>query len=61
MRTWYTYRIATGKVSFRFRADRKSFEDSLTMQDYIFYWREMAPIIFKQLMVEAELTRKYKS
>ena len=46
--------------SFRFRADRKSFEDSLTMQDYIFYWRDMAPIIFKQVMIEAELTRKYK-
>ena len=61
MRTWYTYRTATGKVSFRFREDRESFEDSFIVQDYIFYWRDMTPIIFKQLMVEAELTRKYKA
>ena len=60
MRTWYTYRIVTGNAFFHFREDRESFEDSFTMQDSVFYWRDTAPIIFKQVMVEAELTRKYK-
>ena len=58
-----------GNVSFRFRKDRKSFDYSITVQDedpstakdYIFYWRDTAPITFEQLMIEAELTRKYKA
>ena len=57
-----------GNVSFRFRKDRKSFDYSITVQDedpstakdYIFYWRDTAPITFEQLMIEAELTRKYR-
>ena len=66
MKTWYTYRIrrslapVAGNVSFRFREDRKSFDDSSTVRDYAFYWRDIAPIIFKQLMVETEITRKYR-
>ena len=75
MRTWYIHRTRhffaplAGNVSFRFRKDRKSFDYSFTVQDegpsttkdYIFYWRDTAPIVFKQLMIEAELTRKYKA
>ena len=68
MRTWYIYRTfylfglipKIGKAAFRFRKDRKSFDDSSTVRDYTFYWRDIAPIILKQVMVEAELTRKYK-
>ena len=66
MRTWYKYRTrrsfapVADNVSFRFRKDRKSFDGSSTVQDYAFYWRDVAPIIFKQVMIEAELTRKYK-
>ena len=60
MRTWYTYRTVTGNVSFYFCEDRESFEDSFIMQDSVFYWRDTAPITFEQLMIEAELTGKYK-
>ena len=61
MRTWYTYRTVTGNASFHFREDRESFEDSFTMQDSVFFWRDIAPLIFEQIMIEAELTRNYKA
>ena len=60
MRTRYIYRTVAGNISFRFREGRESFDDSYTVQGVVFYWRDTAPIVFEQLMVEAELTRKYK-
>ena len=67
MKTWYTYRIrrslapVTGNVSFHFCEDRKSFDSPSTVRGVVFYWRDIAPIVFEQVMVEAELTRKYKA
>ena len=63
MKTWYIYRTfylfwlipKIGKAAFSFCKDRKFFTDCVS------YWRDTAPIVFKQLMIEAELTRKYKA
>ena len=65
MRTRYIYRTfyllglipKVGKAAFSFCEDRKSF----TTQSCNILWRDMAPIVFEQVMVEAELTRKYKA
>lgn len=43
-------------VSFRFRGDRKSFG----AQNYGTLCRDITPIYCEQLMIEAELARKYK-
>ena len=71
MRTWYIYRTrrsftpVADHVSFRFRKDRKSFDtqdmDLVNAKDYTFYYHDTVPLIFKQIMIEAELTRKYKA
>ena len=63
MRIWYIYRTSCSfrittticKIAFSFCKDRKFFTDCVS------YWRDTAPIVFKQLMIEAELTRKYKA
>ena len=63
-----TFTPMAGNVSFRFRKDRKSFgysitvqdEDPSTAKDYIFYWRDTAPITFEQIMIEIDIARKYK-
>ena len=65
MKTWYIYRTfylfwlipKIGKAAFSFCEDRKSF----TAQNCNILWKDTVPIIFKQFMVEAELTRKYKA
>ena len=64
MRTWYKYRTLylfvlipkINKTAFSFCKDRKTF----SMQNCDILWRDIAPIAFKQLMVEAEKSRKYK-
>ena len=73
MRTWYIYRtlrpfnsiFMINNISLCFREDRKSFgtqdRDSVTAQDYVFYWRDMAPLIFEQVMIETKIARKYKA
>ena len=65
MKTWYIYRTfylfglipKVGKATFSFCEDRKSF----TAQSCSILWKDTVPIVFKQFMIEAELTRKYKS
>ena len=65
MKTWYIYRTfylfwlipKIGKAAFSFCEDRKSF----ATQNCNILWKDTVPITFKQFMIEAELTRKYKA
>ena len=65
MRKWYIYRTfylfglvhKIGKAAFSFCEDRKSF----TAQSCSILWKDTVPLTFKQFMIEAELTRKYKA
>ena len=57
-RTFYLFKITTTicKAAFSFCEDRKSF----TAQNCNILWKGTVPIVFKQFMIEAELTGKYK-
>ena len=67
MRTWYIYRSrrrpssvrpfgGINNLSFSFRKDRKTFN----IQNCDILWQDTSSIRHEQLMIEAELTRKYK-
>ena len=72
MGIWYKYRtlyhfnsyFTINNISLCFREDRKTFgtqdRDPVNAKDYTFYYHDIIPLIFKQIMIETEITRKYK-